>query len=48
MTDTETPLSEKFQELAEKEKVICDAQIRSLTWALDKIDAVFQEARASL
>ena len=48
MKETGNQLPEKFSELAEKEKIICDAQIRNFTWALDKIDAVFEEARASL
>ena len=48
MTETENQLQAKVEEPIETEIRICDAQIRNLLWAIEKIDAVFEEARASL
>ena len=48
---------QEFQELqsledealrAETLPIVCDAQVRAFVWALDKIDATFEEARAEL
>lgn len=48
MTQTENQLQAKVEEPIETEILICDAQVRSFLWAFEKIDAVFEEARASL